>query len=590
MRLIPLCIAFLCVASFGGSLSASAPKFQTLHVEDGVLLFEDGAEVNLLGVNFQPALSWEYNRMKHHGVHSPMDLDAYKAMIDEAYDELQLMGCNLIRIHLSPGDICDDEGNLVENQWLDLTDYVLAKAEEYGMYTYIAFLNTLGAARGKETFVSTRDETKPIWMVDPEFMAKADGYIHQLLNRKNRYRGGVKIKNSPALALVEPINEPGYFKRDEIDAYPQCFAIYQGWLDAGGKTDSAESYTAWRTANTKQYINRMVKFFKDEEVAAVMSWSLEWPRMMEWTGEDVFEAAAESDAEIVSICLYPGQSESRNKSPKEVGDINYLQMLQKVVDTPTYHGWLLEDRFKGKARIVYEFETYWNSSSYLYPAMAKQLRALGIQAAAMWTYILPGQAEYVAVAHNLNLKTTPNKAAAFMAASEVMRSEPRFQKYTTSSKTEDYFKNTALSYEEGCSAFSDGKTLIYSESMPKDFVAHLPALADDFDCIVGHGNSPYAKYGGTGLYFIDSQNGRGVTVSIMPDVDVLLPYGQRNEKGEKAVALTVDNTHPFELNLPGYGRVSKVYRKADRKWTPVKTSPGRVRFDAKPGEEYAVKK
>ncbi len=77
-------------------------------------------------------------------------------------------------------------------------------------------------------------------------------------------------------------------------------------------------------------------------------------------------------------------------------------------------------------------------TSYLYPLMAKYFRAQGIQAAAMWTYILPGQAEYTAAAHNLNLKTTPNKAAAFIAAGEVMRSEPRFRKYATSSQTDDY--------------------------------------------------------------------------------------------------------------------------------------------------------
>ena len=77
-----------------------------------------------------------------------------------------------------------------------------------------------------------------------------------------------------------------------------------------------------------------------------------------------------------------------------------------------------EKRFLNKARIVYEFETYYNHSSYLYPLMAKYFRAQGIQAAAMWTYLLPGQVEYTAASHHLNLKTTPNKAASFMIAGE----------------------------------------------------------------------------------------------------------------------------------------------------------------------------
>ena len=59
---------------------------------------------------------------------------------------------------------------------------------------------------------------------------------------------------------------------------------------------------------TKSYINKMVKLFKEEKVSAPMVWSMEWPRMMEWTGSDVFVAAAESDVEVLSAGLYPGQS------------------------------------------------------------------------------------------------------------------------------------------------------------------------------------------------------------------------------------------------------------------------------------------
>ena len=584
-----MCCAFLWLTN---SLDANA-GFQKLHVEDGTLLFEDGAEVNLWGVNLQPSLSWEYLRMTRHGLHQPLELDAYRAMINEAYDELEMLGCNLIRIHLSPGDITDTAGNLVENQWLDLTDYVLAEAERRGMYTYLAFLNTLGGARGKDSFVSRKDETKPVWMVDPEFISKADHYMHQLLNRKNKYAEGRKYKQSPALAIVEPINEPGYFTRDNIEDKPSCFAVYQGWLEANGREDSAGSFTTWRTEHTRNYINRMVRFFKDEGVSAPMSWSMEWPRMMEWTGEDVFDAAAESDAEIVSICFYPGQAASHGKKGEElkaVGGINYLDYIKQAYSARVWNGWMREDRFKSKARIVYEFETYHNQTSYLYPAMAKYFRAQGIQAAAMWTYILPGEAEYTAAAHNLNLKTTPNKAAAFMAAREVMKSQPRYEPYSTTSATDDYSGNTALSYDLGCSAYGTSNQWIYSEAMPQCFIDHLPPLSEDFERIVGRGNSPYAKYGGSGLYFIESQNGKGVTIKILPDAEFQIPYYLRNERGEKAVRLSTDASHTFELNLPGFGSGSTVFHKVGDRWKTIKRQSGSVRFEAKPGEEYAVRK
>ena len=585
--------AFVCFVVFVVCSSATASVFQKIEVRDGTLYFEDGREVVFWGVNFQPSLSWEYGRMANHGLHMPFEMEAYQTMIDEAFDELQMMGCNLIRIHLAPGDITDTNGNLIENQWLDLTDYVMAEAEHRGMYTYLAFLNTLGASRGKQTFVSTKTKTKPLWMVDPDFIVKADNYMRQMLNRENKYIGGAKYKDSPALAIVEPINEPGYFKRDDIEDYPNCFVVYKHWLRQHGKKDNLESFTAWRTEHSKNYINRMVRFFKDQGVSAPMSWSMEWPLMMRWTGEDVFVAAAESEAQIVSICFYPGQTASHNKSGeqlKSVGEINYLDYCRQAYNEREWNGWMREERFMNKARIVYEFETYHNHTSYMYPAMAKFFRAQGIQAAAMWTYILPGQAEYTAAAHNLNLKTTPNKAAAFIAAGEVMKSEPRYEPFSTTSESADFFKNTALSYDLGCSAYSDGRQLIYSESMPQAFIDHLPALSDDFERIVGHGNSPYVNYGGTGLYFVESQGRKGVIVKILPDAEFRIPHYLKNERGEKAVELSTDTTHLFELNLPGFGSSSEVFHKVGDQWKPHKRKAGALRFEVVPGGEYAVTK
>lgn len=583
-------IAFVCLVCFVVCLSGVGADFQKMHVKDGVLLFEDGSEAVLWGVNLQPSLSWEYRRMAKHGLHKPLEMDAYKAMIDEAYDELEMMGCNFIRIHLSPGDITDTEGNLVENQWLDLTDYVMAEAEKRGMYTYLAFLNALGAARWKETFISTKNETKPMWMIDPEFIEKADRYMSQLLNRENKYLDGAKYKDSPALAIVEPINEPGYFTREEIDAWPNCLAVYESWLNKQNKEDSEESYTAWRIDNSKSYINRRVKFFRNEGCDAVMSWSMEWPRMMEWTGEDVFEAAADSDAQIVSVCFYPGQSAAYKKQGEElkaVGEQNYFGYIQDSYDKHHWHGWMRDERFKDKARIVYEFETYFNQTSYLYPLMAKYFRSQGIQAAAMWDYILPGQAEYTAAAHHLNLKTTPNKAAAFIAAHEVMKNTPRDESFSTTSATEDYSENAALSYEDGCSAYADDSTLVYSETMPEMFVKHL-MRGQSFQRVIGRGSSPVVQYSGSGLYVLEQSGAGEWSLEILPDAEFIHPHYLRNERGQKAVQLTDDVFQTLEINLPNLGKKADVFRLEGKKRKRVKTRPGFLKFDAKPGR-YLIK-
>ena len=259
-------------------------------------------------------------------------------------------------------------------------------------------------------------------------------------------------------------------------------------------------------------------------------------------------------------------------------------------DDRDYHGWLLEDRFKDKARIVYEFETYYNQTPYLYPAMAKLFRSLGIQGAAMWTYILPGQAECTAAAHHLNLKSTPNKAAAFMAAGQVMRSEPRFRRYETFSTTDDFLEHSALSYEHGCSAFADDETLIYSETMPEEFVRHLLQRPKNYRRIVGHGDSPLARHDGTGLYFIDSKGKDRVQIQILPDAEFVVPHYLRNERRETAVRLETDRSHTFDLRLPGYSEASKFYRRVEDRREPMTRKPGGLRFDAKPGEQYEVER
>ena len=67
--------------------------------------------------------------------------------------------------------------------------------------------------------------------------------------------------------------------------------------------------------------------------------------MMEWTGSDVFVAAAESDVEVLSVCLYPGQSVAYGKKSndlKDVGEKNYFEYIQNCYDLPEWHGWMRE--------------------------------------------------------------------------------------------------------------------------------------------------------------------------------------------------------------------------------------------------------
>ena len=97
----------------------------------------DGKDTNLNMID--RGMAWHFKRYAHE--QSPDDREAYSAaeiaaqasrrglwsdpdpvppwewrkkMTDRSFDEIQLMGCDVMRIHLCPGDFADEHGNLVE--------------------------------------------------------------------------------------------------------------------------------------------------------------------------------------------------------------------------------------------------------------------------------------------------------------------------------------------------------------------------------------------------------------------------------------------------------------------------------------------
>src|SRR5512144_869435 len=108
----------------------SATYPQRSVVRDGVFYFEDGSEVNLWGVNFQSNLYWEQG-FRRAPLGLPGDPTSIKAMNDQGFEEIAKLGCDLVRVHLTPADFTDEAGNLVANQWLDMLGYMVAKAREH---------------------------------------------------------------------------------------------------------------------------------------------------------------------------------------------------------------------------------------------------------------------------------------------------------------------------------------------------------------------------------------------------------------------------------------------------------------------------
>ncbi len=520
-----------------------------IYAENGRLYFPKGEEVALWGVNLQPSLSWEYNLLRRVGIEK--NAEAIKKATDESLDELELMDCQLIRSHLTPADFTDENGNLVETVFLDALDYMEAEAARRGMYLYITFINHMGSGEVKNSFMMDNKKEKDKWIADKDFVKKEKKYITQLLNRHNKYTG-LPYKSDTAVAMWEIINEPSYLKYQNINE--SVYATqYKKWLKRHKMEDLESAFKQYRKDMVLNYINDMYKTVRKTGAKQPISWCCNWHRMIV-NHEDVFEAISESKVEAVSFCNYPGQSVCKHpyqENPENLTRYNYADWYVDCYEKKEYYGWALTPAFKNKAKIVYEFETFYNQSAYLYPVMADFFRSMGVQMAAMWQYSMPAYAQYRSGSHVLNLRCTPAKAASFAVAGKIFKNTPLLNPYHTGSTTEWQTDKYAYSYIKNMSIFSDGERYFYSSTIDDNFVLKpSPSVKEIF----GYGSSPLVNYTGTGNYKINISNNE-LDITIQPDVRHWKELWERYDmKWGPITSLDSSESRTLKLNLNGWGK------------------------------------
>ncbi|MDP3444726.1 MAG: cellulase family glycosylhydrolase, partial [Ignavibacteria bacterium] len=461
-KLCKLLLIFLLIFGFGNRNTLLGQKKEFIYTDNGRLYFPNGEEVSLWGVNFQPNLSWEYNsRFKPIGV--PLEAEVMKKNTDAGFDEIQKMNCKLIRCHLTPADFTDDNGNLVETIYLDLLDYMVAEASKRGIYVYIAFLNHMNSGYSQNSFMNKvkREE----WIYNSNTVKCAENYIKQLLNRKNSYTK-IQYKKDPNIAVWEIINEPGYYSYEKIVGSP-FYPVFTKWLTDKKMEDTKKNYLVYRKQLVLDYINSMYDLIRETGASQPVVWNCNWHKMI-IGNEDIFEAAAASKVEVVSFCTYPGQNECKQpyyQNPEDFTKYNFSTFFKNGYEKRDWYGWALDSSFMKKAKVVYEFETFYNQSAYLYPAMADFFRSMGVQMAAMWTYCLPGYAQYSSGSHFLNLTTTPQKSASFIVAGEIFKSAALYKTYSSESPVEKKTKNYAYSFSNNLSVFASADKYFYSGDM-----------------------------------------------------------------------------------------------------------------------------
>jgi len=581
MKRIFVVIVFL-VFCFTAAMYAQS---NFIYAKNGRLYHPNGDEVALWGVNLQPMLSWEYNSLlRRVGVEKETDTLHY--ITDKSLDELELLGSRVIRCHLTPADFTDAEGDLQETVFLDALDYMVAEASKRKMYLYITFINHMGSGEVHNSFMHGNKKDRIKWIFDEEFVKKSQNYITQLLNRENIYNG-IQYKSDTAIAVWEISNEPRYLEyKDVKDSNYE--KPYRKWLRRRWKDDDEENFRAYREAKVNDYINEMYRTIRKTGARQPVSWCCNWHKMI-IGHEDVFAGIADSKVEVVSFCNYPGQSVVKypyQKNPEDLTRHDYSDWYVDCYSKEEYYGWALTKPFMKKAKIVYEFETFYNQSAYLYPVMADFFKSMGVQIATIWHYSMPAYATYRKGSHVLNLQCTPDKSASFAVAGKIFEETPLYLPYHVESTTEWKTDKFAYSYKDNMSFFSDENSYFYSASIDDSFpIKAYPSVSEIF----GYGNSPLVEYTGNSNYQVYiSEN--VIDIFLHPDVRYLIELWDRNKPGYgPATLLRSKEGRTMKLYLEGWDEGNYTLFKVEDGKNIRKGSTKVTQFFATPGHYKIIR-
>lgn len=510
-------------------------------VRDGVLYYNDGGEVALWGGNYYPQSWHQFVNMKRLGV----DM---KATIQQDLGHLQMMGVEIVRIHVFDREISDRQGNLIDNEHLDLLDYLVAECGRRGIYmmfTPIAWWG--GPCERADSF--SANTSKPGMMFVPEAKRAAANYLRQFLNHVNRYTGRA-YQEEPCLALLEVMNEPAYFVYQDLFTHsytpqgerPEVIErdratlqrLWQEWCRRNRLEETPAYFPLFRYVLMRQYIREMIE--------AIRSTGAKQPVVISFFGgadREIVQAIADSECEAITIpAVYPGGWERLNDG------VNLLPQAAPMT---------LPSEFAHKARLEYEFDTpATNVSCYLYPALAAHFRSGEVQVACQFQYDSISTARWNTdwQAHWLNWLYTPTKIVSYMLAGETFRRLPRGVTYERPVHKLVLPGLMATSFTHNQSVLATEETVMYARGIDEWKPLSLPKSPKR---IVGTGSSPYVEYTGSGLYVLQQIDNDTFTLHINPDA--VLVGNSLLGSLDAPVAELKAQPHLFRLKLEGWQEV-----------------------------------
>jgi len=505
--------------------TAPVPASRAVYLDNaGVVRWKDDrSEVTLFGANYVIHTASDYRAAGY--VHGDR-----KRMIDEDMAQFARMGWDGLRLTFwGDWEASDSAGNLIANDHLDLLDYLIARARERGIYMLFSPIQLYGSNWPDALQDTTapgfgRHFGKQRMGTDPAAIAAQVNYLHQILNHVNPYTG-VALKNEPAILFVELVNEPWHHPED-----PEGSIRYINAL-----TDAVRS-----TGCSKLVFYNVSQDFR------------------------IGEAITRSRAQGVTFGWYP----SGLNSGHELSG-NYLRSVDAFPD-------MLRPELTRLPRIVYEFDSPDLLTGTMYPAMARTMRAVGTQFAAMFAYDMLGTASRNLgwQTHYLNLVYTPRKAMGTIIAAEAMRRLPRMESYGPYPQN-TRFGDFHVSHDGDLAELVARDAFLYAgstQAAPPD-----PAALSR---IAGYGSSPTVTYGGEGIYFLDKLRPGLWRLEVYPDAVPIRDPFEPPSPG-KIVTRAISRAWPMTVTMPDLGTAFTVQPIAAGNSAPARAAAGS--FTVTPG-------
>lgn len=470
--------------------------------KNGVIRWQENKqEVALFGANYCLPSACDYRAAGY------ISSDR-KKMVDQDMVHFARMGWDALRLCLwGDWENTDKEGNLVNNDHLDLMDYVIAKARTRGIYfllspivTYSSLWPDANRDTSKVDGISKHYRKSELG-TNPKAIAAQQNYLKQLLNHVNPYTG-VALKDEPSILFVEMINEPQHHSKD-----------LQGSIN---------------------YINALVDAVRSTGCKKILFHNVS-------QDFNISEAMQKSKIQGASFAWYPsGLNASKTLSG------NYLP----VVDD---YSLMLKPELSKLAKIVYEFDHPDQLTGYMYPAMVRTFRSVGTQFATMFSYDMLSTAAYNLgwQTHYLNMVYTPKKAVSSIIAAEVMKNLPRLKSYG-SYPSNTSFGEFKISYDQDLSEMNTAEKFMYSNTTKSK-----PVNASTLKKIVGYGSSPVVNYEGNGIYFLDKINDGTWRLEVYPDAVIVDDPFKMPSPG-KVVSRIINRNWPMAVSLPDLGNTFNV--------------------------------